>query len=146
MLQYVFAIKVYFDIKKNQLETHMNPRNDKSYDLTTKQRFQQPHSGRASPGIVSEVTQDTARHRFSGLLLVTPCLLCMHISGKSIEVNQNIAEKYNWDYYHVAESDQRSINRFRISCLRFENLRHQISAQHGIDDIKKLAFAISEMR
>ena len=123
----------------------MDQKNE-TYDLKTKQRFQQSHSGRVFPGIVSEVTQGTARYQLSGLLVVMHCLLCMHISGKSVGVKQKVAEKYNQIIPHC-KADQRSINRLRISCLRFENLDIKSACSTpSTDYIKKLAFATSKMR
>ena len=124
----LFAIKVYFDIKISaQLETRMNPKNDEPYDLKAKQRFQQPRSGRVSPGIASEVTQDTERYRFSGLLVVTPCLLCMH--GLRCRVQPALDKPLQNQLFPIRESGP------------------QISAQHNINgQHKKLAFEISEMR
>ena len=63
--------------------------------IITKQRFQQLHSGRVFPGIVSEVIEDIARYHLSGLLVETPCLSCMHGSGQSVEVNHKVTKRYN---------------------------------------------------
>ena len=54
------------------------------HDLaTTEQRFQQPHSGRVLPGIVSGETQDTVKYYLSGFPVAMSCSSCMRESNKT---------------------------------------------------------------
>ena len=139
LLQYVFAIKVHFDIKisPTKLPNPHKPQNYESYDLKTKQRFQQPHSGRVFPGIVSEVTQDTARYHLSGLLVVTPCLLCMHGPGKSIGVNQKVAEKHNCWIIPRCQGQPALDKPLQNQLSPIRESWYPISVQHNIDGLYK---------
>ena len=138
----MFAIQVYFDIEKkkksaqpklpNCMNQNYEKKKTKTYDFKAKQRFQQPHFERVFPGIVSEVTQDTERYHLSGLLVVMPCLLCMHRSGKFVGVKQKVAEKYNRIIPHF--QGQPALDRPPQNQLSpIQESWYQISVQYDID-------------